>query len=411
MKKFLSLILLCLLVLTVGCSKTQPGQVQDVLALRQVVAQDNATSRTIMWQSSKPHEQPQVEYRLAGQAATKTINATEDIFTDDKVKKHIFTARLQKLQPSQKYEYRVGYGKERGQWETLTTAGAANFKALIFPDSQSSDYSGWKKLAASAWQNNNDASFFINMGDLVDNGESEHQWNEWFAGISPFSAKIPLAPVMGNHEAYSLDWKMRLPLAYVHYFQLPVNNASKFQNQYYSFDYGDVHFAVLNTQMQETVEFQPDMLDTQIAWLKQDMTQSTKKWKVVLMHKDVLQYSFATRKTPRPEGISEEGKIFMPLFDELGVDAVLSAHLHTYRRRGHIKNFLRDPKGPEYILTGVSGNVVYPNLWKQHGLDEYVAPQPETNNYIVMEVSDKGLGFTCFLPSGEKLDTVLVSKP
>lgn len=411
MKKFLYLFLVCLLLITAGCSKTQPGQVQDVFALRQIVAQDNATGRTIMWQGAKKHEQPQVEYRLAGSSETKTLKATEDIFTDDKVENHIFTAHLLDLKPQQNYEYRVGYGKEMGQWETLTTAGAANFKALIFPDSQSSDYSGWKKLAADAWQANKDTAFFINMGDLVDNGESQHQWSEWFKGISPFSAKIPFAPVMGNHETYTLDWKVRMPLAYEHFFQLPKNNSSKFQNQYYSFDYGDVHFIVLNTQMRELDEFQPDMLPAQIAWLKQDLAQTKKKWKIVLMHKDVLQYGFATRPQPRPEGISAEGKIFMPLFDELGVDAVLSAHLHTYRRRGHIKNFQRDPQGPEYILTGVAGNVLYPSLWKQHGLDEYVAPQPETNNYIVMEATDNGLAFTCFLPSGEKLDTVLVSKP
>ena len=54
-----------------------------------------------------------------------------------------------------------------------------------------------------------------------------------------------------------------------------------------------------------------------------------------------------------------------------------AAHLHTYRNRGHIRNFQRNEKGPLYILTGVAGNVRYPGLWVDHALDQKVTPQPE----------------------------------
>ena len=40
----------------------------------------------------------------------------------------------------------------------------------------------------------------------------------------------------------------------------------------------------------------------------------------------------------------------MPIFDEFNVDLVLSAHLHSYRNRGHVRNFDRDASGPLYIL-------------------------------------------------------------
>ena len=128
------------------------------------------------------------------------------------------------------------------------------------------------------------------------------------------------------------------------------------------------------------------------------------------MHKDVLQYSFQNRPEPRPEGISEEGRAFMPLFDEYKVDVVLTAHLHTYRNRGHIQNFQRNANGPLYIITGVAGNVRYPGLWKQHALDETVAPQPETDNYMTLEASENELQFKSFLPSGELLDNAAVQK-
>ena len=129
------------------------------------------------------------------------------------------------------------------------------------------------------------------------------------------------------------------------------------------------------------------------------------------MHKDPLQYGFADESRPhREEGFSEEGKTFMPLFDENGVDLVISAHLHTYRDRGRIYDFQRSGKGPVYVIDGLSGNVRYPGLWKRHSLDEYVAPQPETDNYSVLEASDDRLVLTGYLPDGTKLHETVVQK-
>ena len=100
----------------------------------------------------------------------------------------------------------------------------------------------------------------------------------------------------------------------------------------------------------------------------------------------------------------------MLLFDKYNVDAVLSAHLHTYRNRGRIYNFDRADRGPLYILTGVAGDVRYPSLWKRHALDAAIAPQPETNNYMVMEASSDKLVFSCYLPDGTKIDEAEVKK-
>ena len=101
----------------------------------------------------------------------------------------------------------------------------------------------------------------------------------------------------------------------------------------------------------------------------------------------------------------------MPLFDRWGVDAVLTAHLHTYRRRARLRDFRPDARGPLYILTGVAGNVRYPNLWLDHPFDEKVAPQPETNNYMTLEASAQALRFASYLPSGEEIDRVELTKP
>ena len=127
------------------------------------------------------------------------------------------------------------------------------------------------------------------------------------------------------------------------------------------------------------------------------------------MHRDVLQYRIA-RMPERKEGFSEEGEIFMPIFEEYGVDIVFTAHLHTYRNRGHILRGNHNAQGPLYILTGVAGNVRYDNLWTDHALDMVVAPQPETDNYLTMQVSGRRINIVCYLPDGTKLDEIAVNK-
>ena len=427
--------------LLLGCGKTADNYKSfsqaDAFNIRQVITADSATSRTVMWQSEAEEKDAFVEFRLAqpegvktggvkadgaktdgtkadGAAAKTKINTQKERinekFTDNGKTSFVHTVTLQNLQPGTEYEYRLGCGDKRSEWFRLTTAQGNKYKVLIFPDSQSANYKSWEDVVMPAWQRNQDAKFFIAMGDLVDNGEHAYQWNEWFSRIRPMITRIPVAPVLGNHETYTSDWKVRLPLAYLHYFQLPEGAPEKYRNQFYSFDYGDVHFVVLNNLMREMEQFQPDMLQEQLAWFRADMEKTKKKWKIVLMHKDVLRYGFLTRKTPRAEGISEEGKLLMPLFDQYGVDVVLTAHLHTYRNRGRIYNFARSNKGPLYILTGVAGDVRYPNLWKRHSLDVALAPQPETNNYLVMEADSDKLKFSCYLPDGTKVDEAVAEK-
>lgn len=382
----------------------------DASNIRQVITADSTTSRTFMWQSDYAEENPVVEYRQAGDDdSLMQLPASSDAFSDDGVTTYIHTAAVSDLKPGTAYEYRVGAGDKRSDWQSFHTAQGHDFKALIFPDSQSSDYSVWAATAQPAWQRNQDAQFFINMGDLVDNGQDHYQWNAWFDVVGDMIARIPIVPLLGNHETYDKDWKVRMPEAYLHLFSLPRIDREKYQNQFYSFDYGDVHFVVLNTQSQELADFEPSLDEDEVAWFKEDMAKTTKKWKIVLMHKDPLQYGFANRPQPREEGFSPEGRLWMPLFDQYGVDAVLSAHLHTYRDRGHIRNFQRDESGPLYLITGVAGNVQYPGLWKQHSLDKYVAPQPETDNYMTLEATDDSLTFRSFLPDGQLLEEKSIS--
>ena len=384
--------------------------------IRQIVAKDNSTSRTIMWQSDSSEPDAVIEYRLVGSDDIKKLSATDTAFTDDGSTTYIHEATITGLTPNTKYEYRVGYGADRrSDWYSLETAGAKEYDVLIYPDSQSGDYSGWEKIVKDSANRNPKASLYISMGDLVDNGEQAYQWRTWLDSIKPLSARIPLAPTLGNHEMYTLDWKMREPRAYLNYFDVPSNGNTTFDRHYYSYDYGDVHYVVLDTQLYESTHednhdvHHPDLYDVQVQWLRQDLASNTKKWTVVLMHRDPFQYAFNRPGASRAAGFDEEGVLFMPIFDEFNVDLVLSAHLHSYRNRGHVRNFERDASGPLYILTGIAGDARRPN-WQQHPLDVYVAPDREKNNYMTMTVTPNRLVVRAFLADGTQIDESVIEK-
>ena len=221
-KRIVFLIIICIALLFAGCGSVQKDVAGSdssigVQFVRQIVAEDNATCRTIMWQS-QVRQDYSVEYRLkcignngvehdtvkkasdkVGTVFTKA--ATECSFKEAKTDYLQYQVQLQGLQPNSIYEYRIVTAKSKGTWHSIKTDNDKGFTALIFPDSQSSDYSGWQQLARAAQQRHKDSELYINMGDLVDNGQDGSQWRAWLGSVEPFSADTAFAPVIGNHEA------------------------------------------------------------------------------------------------------------------------------------------------------------------------------------------------------------------
>mgnify|MGYP004606102873 FL=1 len=413
------LIILCFVAAVLsGCAQNTEREAEGsdaavaITHIRQLVAADNKTARTIMWEG-KVKQPYTLEYRKHGSRDSESVQPADSSFTDkDSVIQ--YTARLDSLAPGSTYEYRINTAKNKGQWHKLHTEAGAGFTALIFPDSQSADYSGWQQLARDAYQRHPDSAFYVNMGDLVDNGQDASQWRAWFNSVSVFSDAVPLAPVIGNHEAYSLEWKECLPASYTQLFNVPQNGLAKYPNQFYSFDYGPVHFVVLDTNFPEMKNFQPALLADELPWLEKDLAASRAKWKVVLMHRDIFLYGFG------PESGREQTQThfldfsyqLLPVFEKYKVDAVLTAHLHTYRRRVPLQSFAPAPQGAgiTYILTGVAGDVRYPKLWGDFAWDAATAPKPETANYMTLRADEQSLEFKAFLPDGRQFDEVKLTK-
>ena len=420
--KRLLYILFCCLVLS-GCASQQEATEKlgkdidlGVSHVRQLVAEDNSTARTIMWRSEAAKDYA-LEYRIkqteqAARAKSKIVKATDASFRDGSASYTLYSVRLTELAKRAEYEYRVTSGADVGQWHQLRLDKGDSFTAIIFPDSQSADYSGWQRLAQSAAERHREAQLYLSMGDLVDNGADRSQWWAWFNGVEPFSDRMAFAPVIGNHEAYSLEYKFRLPEAYTQLFALPKNGLEQYPNQFYSFDYGDVHFTVIDTNFYELDALQPNLRSDELRWLEQDLAKSKAKWKIVLQHRDIMMYGFGPEsgRAQTAPYFDDEGRDLMPIYERYNVDAVLSAHLHTYRRRTPLRNFAPAQDGITYIITGVAGDVRYPKLWGENKLDVATAPQPETANYMTLEAEQGSLTFKAFLEDGSMFDQVRLTK-
>ena len=378
--------------------------------LRRIITKNPATSCTIMWQTDKLRQDSRVEYKKRGDTGAAWAPVSYEYLPFPEKQFFIYTCHIENMKADTVYDYRIVCGDAAGDWQSLRTAGDGPMQAIVVCDSQcGTDYSDWKTTIHAAAGRYPKADFITDIGDITDNGQTCWQWDGWYSGISDLLPRYLFVPVMGNHECYDPDWKDCLPEGYLQQFSLPVNDSRRFLGYYYSFDYGPAHFLVLNTQFLELDALRPGLLEEQLSWMKEDVSGGNRPWNIVLMHKDILSYNEYNPYTGDAGGLNDIAHDFMGAFDELGIDLVLTGHMHTYRNRGHIYDFRPSDHGPVYVLCGLSGNARY-DVPLDTEFDRVSAPQPETDNYVILDVSARELRLRCHLPDGTLLDDMTLTK-
>lgn len=377
------------------------GSAPNLKFFRRIVAQDNRTAAMIEWQCDAALDNPRFFWREKENSREAAVPVDVKYMEIEHHPVFVYRAALQRLSAGKEYLCRVTLaGKPAGSFSFRTDDGAA-CKALIFPDSQcESSYDTWERVSSEASRRNPDAALWVNMGDLTDNGASFSHWDGWQSATDVSLGGRAFAPVMGNHECYSLDWENALPSAFLGLFATPTNGSAQYDRYYYSFDYGPVHFIVLNTQRGELDRLAPGLFDEQAAWLAEDLKKAKKPWRVALIHRDLIDYD---EEPPNPDPFVRN---LAPRLEEHGVDAVLTAHVHAYRRR-RMTGWKHDKNGVLYILTGNAGDCFYsPEI---HKIDEVSFPS-NLLNYLVMEADETRLTFRCFLTNGTQKDFVTLRK-
>lgn len=287
-----------------------------------------------------------------------------------KINRHIVT--LTNLEQGATYYYRVGSAKKNWWSDTgviKTGDGSKNVTFFHMADPQSQNEKqynrAWAKVVETAFDTYPDADFILNTGDLVDHGDNFKQWSWVLNTASEQLMSTYLMPASGNHEGKGTN-------AIVNNFVVP--NAPEQDTTggvYYSFDYNNVHVAVLNS---ENLNDNDGLSDEQIQWLENDMKGSDAQWKFVTIHK--APYSQGSHYDDDDVcAIRDQLSVLMPTLD---IDMVFQGHDHVYMRTGSLVNnaltaydttYLNhngkvyktqvQPTGTTYVISGCSGVKTY----------------------------------------------------
>ncbi len=169
-------------------------------------------------------------------------------------------------------------------------------------------------------------AFAFVMGDLVSscNGGSscEKKYAAWKSVMAPILDKTYEVP--GNHDRTSGDsadavWQKE--------FNLPTNGPVDFQELTYSFDSGNAHFVVLDSEKPK----EHLVNDVQRNWLEQDLTANTKSQTFIFLHEPAFQMS--QDKNDVLDVKPSERDQFWDILKKHNVTAVFNGHLHMTARK------------------------------------------------------------------------------
>lgn len=245
---------------------------------------------------------------------------------------HYHSVVFEELKPDTLYAWRVQ--GDRGNWsewfQTRTAPRDGPVSFVYFGDAQNGIRSHWSRVIRKANEVAPDADFFLHAGDLVQKGDSDYNWAEWFEAGGFIHARTPSIPVPGNHENMAV-WpegpdgprqRIRTTL-WRPQFTLPVEKSlpNRLHESVYDVRYTkDLHIFILDSARDE--------FSDQARWLDEKLKQSTAKWKVVTMHHPY----FAAPEFDRNKKDAARRKAFAPVIRRHRVDLVLTGHIHTYLR-------------------------------------------------------------------------------
>ena len=191
---------------------------------------------------------------------------------------------------------------------------------------------------------NGKADFWIWLGDNAYNTGAASEYTSSVFNIYPNILKnTPVFPTVGNHDYadYGNNFptpSLPYPVATHEYFNaltMPQNaelgGVASTTKRYYSYNYGNVHFIVLDSYGVVTNSNSIDVVNNPMyTWLRNDLMANNKKWTVCYFHHPP--YSLGTHNSDTEFGMINMRQYYLPLLESYHVDLVLSGHSHVYER-------------------------------------------------------------------------------
>lgn len=239
-----------------------------------------------------------------------------------------------KLQPNTKYFYEVYNGatklagsakqsfmtapplgaKKKSTFWILGDPGSAgapqtNVKNAFLRYNQGAPLDGVIMNGDVAYESGTDAEFTTNLFT---------KYPDVFATAFVWSA-------IGNHEAVAST----TGASYIAAFNFPtageMGGVASGSELYYSYDYGNMHFIILDSQVSSRTK-----TGAQYLWLQQDLQATRQDWIVAVWHHPP--YSFSGHNSDTEGQMVDMRTNIVPLLEQYGVDFVYTGHSHDYER-------------------------------------------------------------------------------
>lgn len=377
---------------------------------------DTATTQAVTWRTDASVITPQAQIAIAGDnsnfkdhAVTVPAENTSEVATYLGYTEKYHSVNFQNLLPETQYLYRVGDGVNWTEWFEFTTASkeAKPFSFIYVGDAQNNILEHWSRVIRNAYSDLPEASFIVHAGDLVNQGDADDQWGEWFKAGGWLNGMVPSIPTPGNHEYSRIS--QATPAGLTPYwrstFALPENGPDEavFKENVYYTDYQGMRIVSLDTNLRG------ENLDKQAAWLDQTLANNPNRWTVLTFHHPIF-------SSAEGRDNAEVRNKLLPIIQKYNVDLVLQGHDHTYAR-GQVVNQqsgqkVVDPDSTTVFVNSVSGPKMYESssaVWDKNGAQVDKAVQ-NTQLYQLVHVDGDVLRYDARTATGKPFDAFEIRK-
>jgi len=380
------------------------------------------TGMTVRWRTNVAGGS-RVRYGAAPGSLTSVADAT-GTGTDHEV-------RLTGLTPNTRYYYSVGTAAgplagDDAQHTFVTPPAAGTSKPTrvwVIGDAGTANANqAAVRDAYLAYTGTRETDLWLMLGDNAYPNGTDAEYQAAVFDIYPtLLRRSPVWSTLGNHDGASADSGTQAG-PYYDIFTLPTQGeaggAASGTEAYYSFDYGNIHFIVLDSFDSDRSSSGP-----MLTWLRADLATTTQPWVIAFWHHPP--YSRGSHNSDTAVELVQMRENALPILEAAGVDLVLSGHSHSYER-----SFLIDG---HYGLaaTFVAGNVKDGGSGREDGTGAYrkptVGPAPHegavyavagssgqvsggTLNHPAMFISLNSLGSMVLDVDGNRLDARFIDQ-